>query len=134
MKKIICAAVCGAALFSASASSAELSTAYQKCLDDSGGVTAAMLDCVVTESEIQDKELNRIYGLLMKSPDVEQATKDKIKAHQRAWIKYRNSAYEVFQTIEGTMYRFSGAENDLQILVRQVTFLESIGYSTGVLE
>ena len=46
---------------------ADTSKAYAACMDQSGGVTSAMEDCISEEFELQDRRLNRSYKALMAS-------------------------------------------------------------------
>lgn len=62
---------------------------FDACMDKSGGVTAAMLDCIGAETKRQDAALNRNYQAAIKtlSPDRRQ----KLVAAQRAWLAYRTA-------------------------------------------
>ena len=42
-----------------------LSADYSKCIEQSGGTDAGMLDCMGAEAERQDKKLNDVYKKLM---------------------------------------------------------------------
>jgi len=65
------------------------SSAYQHCLDNSGGVTTAMRECNVQELRYQDGLLNRNYKVLMSR--LSPVKKEELKRAQRLWIKYRNA-------------------------------------------
>ena len=66
----------------------EYSKQYDKCMDNSGGVTVEMLDCIAAETKHQDIRLNNAYknviGLI---PPQRQK---QLQETQRAWIKYRD--------------------------------------------
>ena len=66
----------------------EFSKQYNNCMDNSGGVTVEMLDCIAAETKRQDLRLNNAYknviGLL---PPQRQK---QLQETQRAWIKYRD--------------------------------------------
>ena len=66
----------------------EFSKQYNNCMDNSGGVTVEMLDCIGAETKRQDIRLNNAYknviGLL---PPQRQK---QLQETQRAWIKYRD--------------------------------------------
>jgi uncharacterized protein YecT (DUF1311 family) len=44
----------------------EFSKAYKACMDTSGGVTSAMLECSDAETAFQDVRLNKAFQALMK--------------------------------------------------------------------
>ena len=87
MKKVLLAAL----LLSVSAMASEpgYSSAYQRCLDNSGGVTIAMRECNAQELRYQDGLLNRHYKALMSR--LSPAKKAELKKTQRLWIKYRDA-------------------------------------------
>lgn len=61
---------------------------YQRCLDDSGGVTPTMQDCIDTEYAYQDRRLNQVYRRLIANlPEAEAA---RLRERQRAWIGQRD--------------------------------------------
>ena len=66
----------------------EFSKQYNNCMDNSGGVTVEMLDCIGAETKRQDIRLNNAYknviGLI---PPQRQK---QLQETQRAWIKYRD--------------------------------------------
>jgi uncharacterized protein YecT (DUF1311 family) len=70
------------------ADTATLRPQYQRCLDDSGGVTPTMQDCIDTEYAYQDRRLNQVYRRLIASlPKAEAA---RLRERQRAWIGQRD--------------------------------------------
>jgi uncharacterized protein YecT (DUF1311 family) len=58
-------------------------------MDRSGGVTAAMLDCIGAETKSQDQRLNKVYREVM--AQLPAARKKQLQDAQRAWIKYRDA-------------------------------------------
>ena len=66
----------------------EFSKQYNNCMDNSGGVTVEMLDCIGAETKRQDIRLNNAYknviGLI---PPQRQK---QLQETQRSWIKYRD--------------------------------------------
>ncbi len=62
---------------------------YSACMDASGGVTVAMLECIATETERQDSRLNRAYKDVMGQLSAER--KQQLRQAQRLWIKYRDA-------------------------------------------
>ena len=75
--------------YSASADDLGLSDRYSACLEQSGGVTVNILNCISTETERQDNRLNKAYKKIMEnlSPD----RKKQLRSVQRLWIKYRDA-------------------------------------------
>lgn len=61
---------------------------YAACLDKSGGVTAAMQDCMGEEYAYQDKRLNRAYQALLKK--LSPAEREKLRDEERRWIAQRD--------------------------------------------
>lgn len=61
---------------------------YGACLDKSGGVTAAMQDCMHEEYAYQDKRLNRAYQILLKR--LPPAEREKLRNEERRWIAQRD--------------------------------------------
>lgn len=68
--------------------------------------TAGMANCTKRAEEAWDLEMNRYYGLLMKSLDKDQA--DKLRQAQRSWVEYRDKEFKsigaLFPTSGGTMW------------------------------
>ncbi|MDL2291167.1 lysozyme inhibitor LprI family protein [Desulfovibrio sp. OttesenSCG-928-F20] len=91
MKKFYFAMLGMALLFSLSAFAAGgdeyLSKDHAVCMDKAGGVTPDMLDCIASEAEQQEKQLNIVYKKVIAglSKDRQEA----LKKAQRAWLQYR---------------------------------------------
>ena len=66
---------------------------FGRCMDASGGVTMAMLECISAEHEKQDARLNAAYKKLMVTLTEER--KNSLREAQRAWMKFRD-AYSSF--------------------------------------
>ena len=77
---------------------AEPSEQFSSCMDDSGGVTASMLDCIGQENQRVDGELNALWQTELPKQDAD--FKDMLRASQRAWIAYRDATCDV----EGAQY------------------------------
>ena len=65
------------------------SATYANCMDSSGGVTSAMLDCMTQETALHDLSLNRAYQAALTSLGVDSARQ--LRSAQRAWIKFRDA-------------------------------------------
>ena len=73
----------------ASANEAGLSKQYTACMDKAGGTTFGMIECISTETQHQDGQLNKAYKALM--AELLPARKAQLLEAQRAWIKYRDA-------------------------------------------
>lgn len=75
------------------------STAYTACMDESGGVTANMLDCIGTEIKQQDARLNQNYkaATLALMP----AQQINLRDAQRLWIKFRDTDCALLGNLTG---------------------------------
>ncbi|SLM30827.1 conserved exported hypothetical protein [Desulfamplus magnetovallimortis] len=90
-------------------SDVKLSSQFSKCIDDSGGVTAAMLDCINQEHTLQDARLNKAYKKVMSQLTPER--QKELKDAQRAWIKYRDANCNFyFDPDGGTAASLSGRD------------------------
>ncbi len=76
-----------------------LSTQYSQCMDNSGGVTVSMLDCIAAETKLQDDRLNMAYKEAMSQLSAER--KKQLKEAQRAWIKFRDANCDFYFDPEG---------------------------------
>lgn len=72
---------------------------YSACLDQSGGVTVEMLDCIDAELVAQDARLNGAYTTLgaRLTPDRRQ----QLVAVQRLWIQYRDANCRFYADPDG---------------------------------
>ncbi len=65
-----------------------LSKTLQPCLDASQGITSNMLNCIGTETQLQDKRLNKAYKAVI--AQLSSTRKKQLQDAQRAWLKYRD--------------------------------------------
>lgn len=63
--------------------------AYALCMDDSGGTTVTMLDCISQELQRQDRRLNAAYRAL--ATQLPPARMQQLKLTQRLWLQYRDA-------------------------------------------
>ncbi|MET0328962.1 MAG: lysozyme inhibitor LprI family protein [Luteimonas sp.] len=71
------------------ASASEDAPAFSRCMEASGGVTVAMLDCIAAETALQDARLNREYrDTLAMLSSGQQA---RLRTAQRSWVQYRDA-------------------------------------------
>lgn len=81
---------------------------HNQCLEASGGVTVAMLECIGSEIKLQDQRLNENYKAGMQA--LEPALKEQLRAAQRLWIQYRDAECGLRgQLTGGTIDRLNGA-------------------------
>jgi len=68
--------------------------------------TAGMANCAIKAIDSWDKEMNIVYNALMKKLD--KNAKEKLKASQLAWLKYRDleykNIYSIHSKLQGTMF------------------------------
>lgn len=75
------------------------STAYTACMDESGGVTANMLDCISSELKQQDARLNKSYNAAMQALETSQQAH--LRDAQRLWIKFRDTDCSLLSSLTG---------------------------------
>lgn len=84
------------------------SKTYSACVDDSGGVTVSMLDCMGSETGLQDARLNQNYKAAMQTLVVAQQIQ--LRDAQRLWIKFRDADCALLGSLTGgTMDSLNGA-------------------------
>lgn len=125
MKRILLIALlgCGA---SAHADEGAYSSRYSACMDESGGVTVAMLDCIGGELERQDARLNAAYRAL--SARLDATRKPQLTAAQRLWIQYRDANCRFHADPEGgTLAGVMANECVLRETAERAAELERLG-------
>lgn len=75
------------------------SETYTACMDESGGVTINMLDCMCSETEQQDARLNQNYKAAMQALTPSQQTQ--LRDAQRLWIKFRDADCALLGSLTG---------------------------------
>lgn len=63
---------------------------YQRCIDQSGGITATMRECAANEYRRLDRELNIVWRKTMARLSDARA-RERLRAAQRQWLKTRKS-------------------------------------------
>ncbi|NLY28258.1 MAG: DUF1311 domain-containing protein [Alcaligenaceae bacterium] len=97
-------ALAGIASAESADDSAKYSKAFTSCMDNSGGVTLNMVECMNAELTRQDAKLNAEYKVLMNSLSAERKTQ--LRTAQRAWITYRDENCTFYYDPDGgTMAR-----------------------------
>jgi len=101
-----------------------LSKGFTVCMDNSGGVTVAMIDCIVQETTRQDQRLNKAYKSVMAQLSPER--KDQLKKAQRAWIGFRDANCTFYADPDGgSLARVSANDCVLQATATRAQELES---------
>lgn len=75
------------------------SETYTACMDESGGVTVNMLNCMGSETEQQDARLNQNYKASMQALTPAQQTQ--LRDAQRLWIKFRDADCALLGSLTG---------------------------------
>jgi len=103
--------------FSSAALAADIdaSKIFDTCMDNSGGVTMAMMDCIHEETARQDQRLNVAYKVLMEQLSPERNSQ--LRKAQRAWMAFRDANCQLYFDPEGgSIARVSASD-----CVRQAT-------------
>ncbi|MDR2945635.1 MAG: lysozyme inhibitor LprI family protein [Candidatus Adiutrix sp.] len=112
------------ALFAQDAGDA-LSAECGQCLENSGGVTSAMIGCLQTEYDKQDARLNAAYKQVRGQISGGQAKK--LQTAQRAWLQYRDAYQDYFNDPDGgSMARVEAIDWLARSTAAQAKILESI--------
>ena len=75
------------------------SATYTACMNESGGVTMNMLDCMGSETEQHDARLNQNYKTAMQALTPAQQTQ--LRDAQRLWIKFRDADCALLGSLTG---------------------------------
>jgi len=76
-----------------------LSEQYSECMNQSGGVTVTILDCIATETKKQEFLLNKAYKKVMEK--LSGKRKNQFRNTQRHWIKYKDASCDFYATSQG---------------------------------
>jgi len=101
IRRIVMAAMLGLVSYQASAAEELYSKEYSVCLNNSGGVTVNILECISAETEHQDVLLNKAYRDLRAVLTAER--KRELLEAQRAWLKYRDLNCKFYAGSGGTL-------------------------------
>lgn len=101
------------------------SASYSGCMDDSGGVTVEMQDCMGEELAAQDAKLNAAYKAL--SSGLVPARRQQLTAVQRLWIQYRDANCRFHADPDGgTLAGLSASECVLRETAERAAELERL--------
>ena len=104
----------------------ELYTArFSSCMDQAGGVTVGMLDCIGEELNTQDARLNGAYQKLRSQLSAER--RKALQGAQRLWIQYRDANCDFYLDPEGgTLHRVMAADCVLRETAERAKELEGL--------
>ncbi|MDP2099213.1 MAG: lysozyme inhibitor LprI family protein [Methylococcales bacterium] len=77
----------------------DIGAAFSACMEQAGGVTMAMIDCMGTEYQRQDVRLNKVYQELMSGLSSER--KQQLQKAQRLWLKFRDANCDFYYDPDG---------------------------------
>lgn len=77
----------------------DLSQTFSVCMDQAGGVTASMIECLGAETERQDVRLNKAYKDIIGGLSSER--KKQLQEAQRLWLKYRKANSDFYYDPDG---------------------------------
>ncbi|MFG6179323.1 lysozyme inhibitor LprI family protein [Halomonas sp. THAF12] len=100
---------------------------YAACMEEAGGVTVDMIDCIAEELAMQDARLNENYRALRESLSEER--RQSLLQAQRLWIQYRDANCQFYATAGGTLARVSANECMLRETAERAQELDAmVGY------
>ncbi|MDP1665473.1 MAG: lysozyme inhibitor LprI family protein [Methylobacter sp.] len=98
-KYVVIAAMITAGIQPVFADDNGLSQTFLACMDQSGGVTVSMIECMNAEAERQDVRLNNAYKDIMSGLSPER--KKQLQEAQRLWLKYRTANCDFYYDPDG---------------------------------
>lgn len=102
-----------------------LSKTFSACMDQSGGVTQAMIECMGAETQRQDARLNKAYKALMSNLAAER--KKPLQAAQRAWLAFRDTNCDFyFDPDGGSLARVSANDCVMTMTATRAHELENL--------
>lgn len=99
MKQVLMAGLMLAAVQSVFAADQAEHSVFSACMDQAGGVTVSMIDCMGAETERQDVLLNQAYKAVMSGLAPER--KRQLQEAQRLWLKYRKANCDFYNDPDG---------------------------------
>ncbi len=111
--------------FSAHAEDNHYSPRYNSCIDDSGGVTVEMHNCIGEEHSRQDARLNKAYKNLTAQLSADR--KKELLAAQRLWIQYRDANCKFYADPDGgTIATINASSCGLEMTAKRAKELENL--------
>ncbi|MDR5900411.1 lysozyme inhibitor LprI family protein [Halomonas vilamensis] len=97
---------------------------YASCMDESGGVTVNMMNCIGAEIERQDAQLNGAYHNLRSN--ISDKRQQELLGAQRLWIQYRDANCLFYATAGGTLAMVASNECVLRETAQRAEELENL--------
>ncbi|MYL23978.1 DUF1311 domain-containing protein [Halomonas alkaliantarctica] len=97
---------------------------YASCMDESGGVTVNMMNCIGAEIERQDARLNEAYQKLLSN--ISEKRQQELLGAQRLWIQYRDANCLFYATAGGTLAMVASNECVLRETTQRAEELEKL--------
>lgn len=112
------------------ASDNDNSPAYSRCMDASGGVTSAMLECMASETALHDARLNSAYSQALTS--LADESRRQLRSAQRLWLKYRSAECALRANLTGgSIDRINGGACMLDMTRERANQLVWISHQQG---
>lgn len=103
------------------------------CIEQSGGVTSVMLDCLSKSYEEIDNQLNQAWSALL--PALDAAQRKSFRDAQRIWINYRNTTCTAEASLQaGSFASVAQADCQVRLTAERLHWLEQILPEHGGLE
>ncbi|MDP3876717.1 MAG: lysozyme inhibitor LprI family protein [Methylobacter sp.] len=99
MKQVLMAGLMMAVVQSVVAEDQLDNPAFSACMEQAGGVTNAMIECMGAETARQDVLLNQAYQAVMGGLTPER--KRQLQEAQRLWLKYRKANCDFYYDPDG---------------------------------
>ena len=81
------------------ANDVDLTPQYSSCMEKADGVTSNMIDCIGTETKLQDTRLNKAYKEVI--GQLSPSRKKELQDAQRSWIKYKDANCNFYADPDG---------------------------------
>ena len=96
---------------------------HATCMEEAGGVTMKMIECIGAEYEAQDARLNGAYQALRNGLPTER--RQSLLEAQRLWIDYRDANCRFYATAGGTLARVAANQCMLRETAERADELEA---------
>lgn len=101
------------------------------CIEQSGGVTSAMLDCLAQSYEEIDGTLNQAWLALL--PTLDTSQRESFRDAQRVWIHYRNTTCSAESSLQaGSFAGVALADCQVRLTTERLQWLEQMLSERGL--
>ena len=100
---------------------------YSECMDESGGVTVEMMNCIAAEIDVQDARLNQAYVMVMRL--LPKPRKDTLRALQRTWIKQRDAKIHFRHQLRQRQSAMSAADDEKFVFTAEFFTVEKVVFT-----